>query len=341
MLDGHKFFSQGCNACYGCAVLILSSFLSSLALTWTHIALMRRVQLGQHMRQYGPDIHMHKQGTPTMGGVVFVLVWTVFALIQHRLGPQGQFVLLGTILFAGVGLVDDVLKFMRRDSLGLKARYKFLLQGAAALTLFWLLPAAHQVYVPGTDAAVPLEGFGLLLWLFLVLSSTTHAFNLTDGLDGLAAGVGILSLLGLGAIAAWQGQADMVLLILVFGAALLGFLWFNRPPARVFMGDTGSFAIGALVGSAAFIMGLEIYLFLFALVPVVETLSVALQLSYYRLTRRRIFKVAPLHHHFEAARGVDYPFLLPTVEWPEARITIIFWIVAACGCLIGLGLYWL
>jgi len=322
-------------------VLILSSFLSSLALTWTHIALMRKVQLGQHIRQYGPDIHMHKQGTPTMGGVVFVLVWAAFALIQSRLGPQVQFALLGTILFAGVGLVDDLLKFLRRDSLGLKARYKFLLQGAAALALFWLFPAAHQLYLPGAQATISLEGMGLLLWLFLVLSSSTHAFNLTDGLDGLAAGVGVIALLGLGAIAAWQGQADMVLLILVFGAALLGFLWFNRPPARVFMGDTGSFAIGALVGSAAFIMGLELYLFLFALVPVVETLSVALQLSYYHFTRRRIFKVAPLHHHFEAAKGVDYPYLLPEVEWPEARITLIFWIVAACGCLLGLALYWL
>lgn len=319
-------------------MLILITFLSSLTLTWTYIHLMRRVQLGQHIRQYGPDIHLHKQGTPTMGGVVFMLVWAAFALLQP-LGPQAQFALLGTVLFAGIGLLDDVLKFLRRDSLGLEARYKFLLQGAAALALFWSAQAPHAIQVPGIDISIPLADTGLLLWLLLVLSSSTHAFNLTDGLDGLAAGVGLIGLAGLGFLAGWQGLYDLLWLDLTFGASLMGFLWFNRPPARLFMGDTGSFAIGALVGCIAFSMGLELYLFLFALVPVLETLSVALQLSYYRFTRRRIFKVAPLHHHFEAARGVDYAYLLPKVEWPEARITVYLWIAAACGCAIGLGLY--
>jgi len=224
--------------------------------------------------------------------------------------------------------------------LGLKARYKFLLQALGAVALFFLVPdGVHVFFFPGTATAFQFENVLLWIWLYLVLSGTTHAFNLTDGLDGLAAGVGLVALGTLGLVAGWQGHPGLVALSVVFGAALLGFLYFNRHPARVFMGDTGAFAIGGCVASLAFAMGLELYLFLFAFVPVIETLSVALQLSYYRLTQRRIFKIAPLHHHFEAARGVDYVYLLPNVEWPEPRITLSFWLVAVLGALVGLGLY--
>lgn len=312
----------------------------SLGLTWGFIRLMQKVQLGQYIRQYGPDIHMHKQGTPTMGGVVFgvgvlwLLPWMPAA------GASFWFVLAAALLFGAIGLLDDLLKFARRESLGLKARYKFLLQAWGTTGLFLLLPDGAHVFVfPGTSTTFQLEGAWLWLWLYLVSSGTTHAFNLTDGLDGLAAGVGLIALVTLGVVAGWQGHTDLVTVCVVLGGLLLGFLMFNRHPARVFMGDTGAFVIGGSVAALAFAMGLELYLFLFALVPVLETLSVALQLSYYHFTQRRIFKIAPLHHHFEATRGVDYAYLLPKVEWPEARITLGFWLVAALGALVGLGLY--
>jgi len=302
---------------------------------------MQKRQYGQFVRQYGPDIHMHKQGTPTMGGLIFLLVLPTLFLWHGTASAQANFALAGLMLLGSVGLFDDVLKFRHHDSLGLKARYKFALQALASLFLLALLPRdlAHVLHLPGTLTTVELRGGWLWLWLFFVFSGSSHAFNLTDGLDGLAAGVGLIALLALGTIAAWQGQRDVLWLIVTFGSVLLAFLWFNRHPAQLFMGDTGAFALGGFVTAVTFYRGLELYLLLFALVPVIETLSVALQLGYYRFTQRRIFKVAPLHHHFEAAKGVDYRYLLPTVEWPEVRITWMFWGVSLFGGIAGLLLY--
>lgn len=328
---------------YGGRVLIFSAglaFIVSVGLTWGFIRWMRKVELGQYVRQYGPDIHMHKQGTPTMGGVVFVAITSVFFLFQPNISSAGWFVLSAMLLFASIGLVDDLLKFFWKDAKGLKARYKFLLQGVATLVLFLGFQAgSHTLFLPGLEIGFSLEGIALLVWLYLLFSGTTHAFNLTDGLDGLASGIGVIALGALGIIAAWQGQLDIVFLILIFTFTLLGFLWFNRHPAQLFMGDTGSFAIGGLVAAIAFSMGLELYLFLFALVPVLETLSVAVQLAFYHFTQKRIFKIAPFHHHFEAARGVDYKYLLPTIEWPEQRVTLTFWFTATVGASLGLVLY--
>jgi len=307
--------------------------------TWALIRLMRRVQLGQYIRQYGPDIHAHKQGTPTMGGVVFLaallLAWPFTAA-----SGTASIVLLATLAFAGIGLLDDLMKFLRRDSLGLKARYKLALQVGLSVGVWALFGGdAHALHVPGAGEVWTLGGGALLLWTVLVFAGATNAFNLTDGLDGLAGGISLIALAPLGLIASWQGERELVALVVALAGALLGFLWFNRYPARVFMGDTGSFALGAGVAATAYALGLELYLLLFALVPVLETLSVAVQLGYFRFTRRRIFKVAPLHHHFEAARGVDYAYLLPSADWPETRVTAAFCALGALFALLGLGLY--
>lgn len=324
-------------------VLIFSAilaFMVSVGFTFAFIRWMRKVELGQYMRQYGPDIHMHKQGTPTMGGVVFVAITSVFFLIYADISSHGWFVFSAMLLFASIGLVDDLLKFFWKDAKGLKARYKFLLQAVAVFILFSMFQITeHTMYLPGLDLSFSLEGLALMIWFYLLFSGCTHAFNLTDGLDGLASGIGIIALGSLGIIAAWQGQTDIVFLILIFAFTVLGFLWFNRHPAQIFMGDTGSFAMGGLVAAIAYSMGLELYLFLFALIPVLETLSVALQLIFYRFTRKRIFKIAPFHHHFEAARGVDYAYVLPTIEWPERRITATFWTAATLSASLGLMLY--
>lgn len=304
------------------------------------IRLMRGVQLGQYIRQYGPDMHMHKQGTPTMGGLVFLVSVGTFLTLDLNFTSASWFVVAALFAFAAIGFIDDLMKFFQRGSLGLKARYKFLFQIMGVLGLFLLSQnSAHIVRVPGLNVSFNVEGVPLLVWLFLVFSGTTNAFNLTDGLDGLASGIGLIALLPLGFIAAWQGQMDLVVLIVIFSASVLAFLMFNRHPARIFMGDTGSFALGGFVAAVAFSMGLELYLLLFAIIPVLETLSVALQLSYFRFTQKRIFKIAPFHHHFEAARGVDYPYLLPAIEWPETKITLNFWGIATLSSLLGLSLY--
>jgi len=316
------------------------AFIVSVGLTWVFIHWMRKVELGQYVRQYGPDIHMHKQGTPTMGGVVFVITTSVFFLLQSNISSVGWFVFSAIFLFASIGLMDDLLKFSQKDAKGLKARYKFLFQGVATFILFLSFQSgSHTMFLPGLDFGLSIEGVGLLIWMYLLFSGATHAFNLTDGLDGLASGIGIIALGALGIIAAWQGHLDVVFLILIFAFTMLGFLWFNRHPAQIFMGDTGSFAIGGMVAAVAFSMGLELYLFLFALVPVLETLSVAIQLTFYHFTKKRVFKITPFHHHFEAARGVDYTYLLPTIEWPEQRVTLTFWFTATVGASLGLILY--
>lgn len=321
--------------------IAIIAFLLSLTLTLGLIRLMRGVQLGQHIRQYGPDIHLHKQGTPTMGGLAFLVSTGAFLTLDLHFTFASWFVVAALFSFAAVGFIDDLMKFSRRGSLGLKARYKFLFQIIGVFGLFFLLSQnpAHIVFVPGLNMSFNVAGVPLLIWLFLVFSGTTNAFNLTDGLDGLASGIGLIALLPLGFIAAWQGQMDLVALIVIFSASVLAFLTFNRYPARIFMGDTGSFAIGGFVAAVAFSMGLELYLLLFAIIPVLETFSVVLQLIYFRFTQKRIFKIAPFHHHFEAAKGVDYPYLLPAIEWPETKITLNFWGVATLSSLLGLSLY--
>lgn len=318
--------------------------LFSLGMSWAgtrqFIVWMQRLRWGQHVRQYGPDIHMHKQGTPTMGGAVFAGVALVVAALGVPRIPEAGFVLTAVASFGAIGLLDDLLKFARRDSLGLRARDKFGLQLLAATALYGLLPdPTHEILLPGLNGVWTLEGAALFAWMFLVFSGTTHAFNLTDGLDGLAAGVSLIALSCLALLAVWLNQPAVAAVLGTFGAALVGFFWFNRHPAKIFMGDTGSFSIGGAVAGGALVLGAELYLALFALVPVLETLSVAMQLTSYRLTRRRIFKIAPLHHHFEAAKGVDYAFVLPNLEWSETTITARFWAVAALGGALGLALF--
>jgi phospho-N-acetylmuramoyl-pentapeptide-transferase len=318
----------------------VAAFTLALALTYGWIRWMNRIQLGQYVRDYGPNIHMHKQGTPTMGGIIFVIVTLMLSLFFTPFNEMTFFVFLAMMLFAVIGFWDDLMKFLRRESLGLKARYKFLLQAVAVGILFFVFRLdAHLIIIPATNLSIELPVWITPLWYYLVFSGSTHAFNLTDGLDGLASGLGLIALGALGMVAFVQGEAELVQLLVLFGAGMLAFLWFNRYPARVFMGDTGSFALGGLVSATALTIGMELYLFFFAVIPVLETLSVALQLTFYRFTQKRIFKITPFHHHFEAAKGVDYPFLLPNVEWSETRVTLTFWTIGAISTLIGLGIY--
>lgn len=319
---------------------VLAFALSGLG-TAAFIRWQRAVRMGQFIRDYGPKIHAHKQGTPTAGGVVPLAVFLTLAGVNWALtgpSPLMAFLQAAVLGFAGVGLVDDGLKFRRKRSLGLKARYKLLLQLGVCALLYALIPP-HVVRVPFVGGEYPLSGWGLFLWLTLVSLATTNAFNLTDGLDGLAVGIALIASIPLGFIAYLQGEVAVLSSIVLFAAALLGFLWFNAHPAQVFLGDTGSYALGGFVAATALLLGVELLLPLIAVIPMLETLSVILQVGHFKLRRRRVFKVAPLHHHFEAAKGADYPYLLPRVEWPEAKITVRFWLVAAMFALVSLWAY--
>lgn len=324
----------------------LLAFLLSLLGTWMFVRVARRLGLGKHIREYGPEIHAKKEGTPTMGGIVilitFVLVMLAVWLRQGLPAPEALLLLLATLGFGGIGLADDLIGLCRGRSLGLLIRYKLLLQVALAAALLWGLrlaglPGAMKVPFVSLWLELPLWPAALLT--IAVMLGTTNAMNLTDGLDGLATGVTLIMLLPFIFLLQGQGEPELWGAALIFSGALLGFLWFNCYPARVFLGDTGSMALGGFLAMLSLLSGTALILPLLGGVLVAEALSVMLQVTSYKFFHMRIFKVSPLHHHFERAKGIDYRFLVPNRELEEPQITVRFWIAAAGCALLGLWAY--
>lgn len=294
---------------------------------------------GQQIREYGPKIHDHKRGTPTAGGIAIL---TALAFTPFLIRSEGLILLFATFGFGLVGLADDLIKFFKRRSLGLRARYKILLSLLVGV-VFLLLIHSFSLNLPSFK--VPFASTLELPWwicsflVILVLISTVNAINLTDGLDGLACGTVIIILVVYSIITYIQGKTELLGLIIVLGGILLGFLWFNFYPAGIFLGDSGSFALGGFIGALALLTGTGFILPIIAFVAVIEVLSVIIQVISFKLFGIRVFKVSPLHHHFERAEGIDYKFILSSTEWPEPTITIRFWIVSAIFGLIGLLAY--
>ncbi|MCX8103870.1 MAG: phospho-N-acetylmuramoyl-pentapeptide-transferase [Candidatus Bipolaricaulota bacterium] len=306
-----------------------------------------RKRFGQPIRDYGPEIHAHKQGTPTAGGLSLMLAffasWTVLALLdQAVLTPKALFVGAATVGFGLIGLLDDGLKIFQRHAQGLAGRYKLLLQGIVCAVFAWAalaLDIVPPVRIPFITETLALSPALTVALIFLIFFSTVNAFNETDGLDGLLGGVTLIALGAYGGILYLQNEIALLQIATLAAMAVLGFLWWNAHPAKIILGDTGSFALGGLVGALALVTGTALFLPLIALIPVIETLSVIIQVMSFKLFKKRIFKVSPLHHHFERAKGVDYEFLLPNQEWPEVLITLRFWIIAAIGAVLGLLAY--
>jgi len=300
--------------------------------------IMKRLSLGQQIRDYGPEIHQKKSGTPTMGGIIILILWggSFFIISQlYPLSRQGLFVLLAGLCFGGIGFLDDLISLLNKRSLGLSPWQKILLGTVIALVLFIAFPGITQppLMVPFSSITISLSPLVYLLLTWVIFSITTNSMNLTDGLDGLATGVSIIILTAY-LLLFPVGDSGKVLLPLI--GILVGFLWVNFYPARIFLGDTGSFALGGVVGALATASGTLLFLPLLAGLLILESASVVLQVSYFKLTGCRIFKVSPLHHHFEHAIGIDYPYLLPQVEWPEPKITLRLWILQALFT--GLGI---
>ncbi len=314
--------------------------------TWLFIALLRWAGAGQPIRDYGPKIHEHKRGTPTMGGVVILAVFSVVLilaqLLRDALDVKSLLLVGATLGFGLIGLLDDGLKFLQQHARGLAGRYKLLLQGLVSLGLLAGLRAAGAlepvIKIPFASSGWELPWAALIGLVFFAFLGTVNAWNLTDGLDGLAAGVTLLVLAAYGVLTL-SADRELFELIVIFGAVLLGFLWFNVHPARIFLGDTGSMALGGFVATLSVLTGTELFLLFFAIVPVLEALSVIIQVASFRTFGRRVFKVSPLHHHFERAEGVDYPYWLPSVELPEWAITLLFWGLTALGASLGLLAY--
>lgn len=285
----------------------LVAFLGALALGPLLIPWLRRLKLGQPVRDQGPARHRAKAGTPTMGGVIFLVPLTAAVLSAGR-SPEAAVALAAALGFGFLGLLDDAVKVIARRALGLRARWKLLGQVAVGLGL----AAAAGALGRGTAVALPFGGgqweLGALYapFVILVTIATANAVNITDGLDGLAGGTALVAFVALGAVALSRGPAGVAVFAFSAAAALAGFLPYNRHPARVIMGDTGSMALGAGLAAAAVLTGTELVLPLLGGIFVVEALSVIVQVTSFRLTGRRMLLMSPLHHHFEL-RGLSEP----------------------------------
>ncbi|MDG4866704.1 phospho-N-acetylmuramoyl-pentapeptide-transferase [Guyparkeria sp. 1SP6A2] len=324
-----------------------TALLISLAIGPFVIRWLQAVKAGQPIRELGPQSHLAKAGTPTMGGALILISIAVAMLLWGDLGNVYVWVaLLTTLGFGLIGGWDDYLKLSRRNSDGLAARYKYLGQSLIALfagIFLYLIaetPAETSLLIPLVkDALIPM-GFGFVILAYFVVVGSSNAVNLTDGLDGLAIMPTVLVAAGLGAFAYVTGHYEFanylglpfiagVGELAVFCAAIvgagLGFLWFNSYPAQVFMGDVGALALGAALGIVAVMVRQEIVLFIMGGIFVLETVSVMLQVASFRLTGKRIFRMAPLHHHFEL-KG-----------WPEPKVIVRFWIITVILVLIGLA----
>ncbi|MFI9653787.1 phospho-N-acetylmuramoyl-pentapeptide-transferase [Guyparkeria sp. GHLCS8-2] len=326
---------------------VATALLISLAIGPFVIRWLQSVKAGQPIRELGPQTHLAKAGTPTMGGALILISIAVSMLLWGSLGNVYVWVaLLTTMGFGLIGGWDDYLKLSRRHSDGLAARWKYLGQSVialiAAVFLFIIAetPAETSLLIPLVrDALIPL-GFGFVILTYFVVVGSSNAVNLTDGLDGLAIMPTVLVAAGLGAFAYVTGHYEFanylglpfiagVGELAVFCAAIvgagLGFLWFNSYPAQVFMGDVGALALGAALGIVAVMVRQEIVLFIMGGIFVLETVSVMLQVASFKLTGKRIFRMAPIHHHFEL-KG-----------WPEPKVIVRFWIITVILVLIGLA----
>jgi phospho-N-acetylmuramoyl-pentapeptide-transferase len=307
------------------------------------IELLRARNLGQQIRAEGPQTHIVKQGTPTMGGLLILASAVVPFLFLSQYTAEGLTVLFIVLGCALIGFTDDYLKIRRRHSLGLPGRWKMV--GLAVVTVVAALMLNESTSFT-TDVYVPVAGWTLdLSWgyyalLFLIIAGTANSANLTDGIDGLAAGVVVIILLTFLAIAgiAWLrsgdpgARSDTLLDIATLAAALIGgtigFLWYNAFPGEVYMGDTGSFALGGAIAGFAIVTGTEILLPLIAGIFVIEVLTWIIQIVSFKRTGRRVFLIVPIHHHFEMK------------AWSETKIMVRFWIVCAIFCASGFALFY-
>ena len=307
------------------------------------IAMLRARNLGQQIRAEGPAAHVVKQGTPTMGGLLIIASAVIPFLVLSQYTAEAMTVLFITLGCAAIGFGDDYLKLRRRHSLGLPGRWKMVLLLAvtvgAALLLQETQSFTTSIYVPVVSWDVNL-GFLFYPFLFLVIAGTVNGANLTDGIDGLAAGTATIMLLTFLAIAgiAWirsgppGDRSEVYLDIATLAAALIGgtigFLWYNAFPAEVFMGDTGSMALGGAIAGFALVTGTEILLPLIAGIFVIEVLSLIIQVVSFKKTGRRVFLMAPIHHHFEMK------------AWSETKVMVRFWIICAILCASGFALFY-
>ncbi|HEY8134692.1 MAG TPA: phospho-N-acetylmuramoyl-pentapeptide-transferase [Candidatus Limnocylindrales bacterium] len=313
---------------------ILLTFALMVILMPSFITLLRRAGFGKRIREEGPATHYIKEGTPTMGGVLMIAVVGVSALLFHFvgggifLGPQTIAPLLTLLLVGFLGAADDYLNATTGE--GIRIRQKLLWQivvaGVIAYQIQNTYPSATTLAVPFLGS-VAIDPIAYIAFAGFAIVATTNGVNFTDGLDGLAGGTLIFAFVAYMIIALLGGQQELAILCALLIGALLGFLWFNVHPAQVFMGDAGSLSMGATLAVISLITGQILLLPLIGIIFVLQVGSDVIQIGYYKMTHKRIFKMAPLHHHFELS------------GWDEEKITMRFWIVSVLAAMLGVTFF--
>ena len=302
-------------------------FLIVIILGPIFIPMLARFKFGQTVRDEGPQSHLAKNGTPTMGGVMMIVAILITGLTRATISKGLIVGLICIVGFGIVGFLDDFIKIKMKRSLGLKAYQKIILQFALALYIAYYQysasPSATQLVIPFTNHIINL-GIWYIPFMMIFIIGTVNAVNLTDGLDGLASGVTLIVSCFFVLFAVSISNSDVAILAAATAGACLGFLGFNSYPAKVFMGDTGSMALGGAVVAFATLTNSPLIIIIVGFIYLAEALSVMIQVTYFKLTNgKRIFKMAPLHHHFEQC------------GWPETRVVFVFWIVTVVLCWIG------
>lgn len=313
------------------------AFITAIILGFIIIPILRKLKVGQIERDDGPQSHLKKQGTPTMGGIIMIITMILMVTGAYIfLSMQGQNetanrlipMLILTIGFGVIGFIDDFKKLVLQNTKGLKPSYKML--GLLIISVIYVVYLVYGLHI-GTDTYIPIlkvyidmPVYLYIPFAILVILAATNAVNLTDGIDGLSSSVSAIIITCLTVIGIMAGMKEISVFGSIVIGATLGFLMFNLHPAKVFMGDTGSLLLGGVISAIALYLKMPLLLLVIALIPVLETLSVMIQVLYFKKTGKRFFKMAPLHHHFELQ------------GWKESKVVIIFSLVTLVLCVIGL-----
>ncbi|EHI99583.1 Phospho-N-acetylmuramoyl-pentapeptide-transferase [Clostridium sp. DL-VIII] len=307
---------------------LIIGFLFAIVLGPIFIPILHKLKFGQNIRKEGPKSHQKKSGTPTMGGLIFFIATAAAILILgQKLMNKEMIMLYSFLAFGFIGFLDDILKIIHKDNLGLRAAQKMILLVVFSLALAWYgyITIGSDILIPFVNGEARILNLGILYIPFIVFyyAAVTNAVNLTDGIDGLATSVTIIVLTFFAIVSFRTKNTEITIFSVALIGALLGFLRFNAFPAKIFMGDTGSLALGGVIGTIALMLKMEIFVVIVGGIYVIETLSVIIQVTSFKLTGKRVFKMSPIHHHFEQ------------LGWSEIKIVTVFSIITAVLCVIG------
>lgn len=316
--------------------MLISTFIISVIIALIIIPILRKLKIGQIEREDGPESHLSKQGTPTMGGVIMLIAIIISAIITFIYYSKTDLAIAKNmipllIIAIGIGLIgfiDDFKKLILKNTKGLKPSYKML--GLLIISVVFVMYIINftnvntEILIPFTDNYINLPIWIFIPFAIFVILATTNAVNLTDGVDGLGGSVSVIIIATLTVIGMILDVQEIVIFGSIVCGACLGFLIFNIHPAKIFMGDTGSLMLGGIISAMAIYLRIPLILILIAIIPILETLSVMIQVTYYRKTKKRIFKMAPLHHHFELS------------GWSENKVVSIFSLITTIVCIIGI-----